>query len=168
LALAIQRYDKTKNDNAIGYIMSYVKGGMLQFKKRYCEGAFSNKSQFRNKNQREEEGWVKVDNFGSFNDLHNLTEEYDKFVEKVLTDDDKDDFDNEEIYQYIINNNHIFQLSQYEMQVFTLYFGPDQLNTREIGDLLEKEKNCVTSIYSNAKRKIKKHKRKITRTLYGI
>jgi DNA-directed RNA polymerase specialized sigma subunit len=163
LTLALQRYDKTKNDNVIGYCMAYVKGGMLQFKKRYLEGPFSNKSQYRTKDNREKEGWVKVDNFGSYDDV---TEKYDKIIEKTYGVDDS--FDNYEVYEYIINNNHIFKLSVYEMEVFKLYFGPDELNTREIGDLLKKDTNCITSTYSNAKRKIKKHKRKITRTLYGI
>jgi len=162
LTLALQRYDREKSDNLIGYCMSYTKGSMLMFKKRLMEGTFSNKSNSINKNNREEEGWVSVRNYGSYDDV---TEKFHQIVEKTFSPPDQKEYKETLVIDYVLNNNHIFKLTQEEVQVIIIYFSDDAIILKEVAEKLNLSLNRTIYIYRTGKNKIRKHKKLIQNIL---
>lgn len=162
LSLAIQRYDREKNDNLIGYIMAYVKGAMLLFKKRLMEGAFSNKAGNKNKNNRELEGWISVANFGSFNDLN---EEFEKIVEKTYGNLEQKEYNENLVINYVLENNHIFELTEEEIKAISIYFANNEITLKDVAQELNLELNKTIYIYRKAIHKMRKNKHLISNLL---
>lgn len=162
LTLALNRYDREKSDNLIGYCMAYVKGNMLRFKNRYCDSVLSNKSQQKNKTKREEQGWASVENFGSFDEVNF---NYEKMIEKTYGNSDQKEYDETIIINYVLNNNHIFELTEKEIEAIIIYFDDDKTTLKNLAEQLNITLNKATYIYICAKNKIKKYKHLIQKEI---
>jgi len=157
LSLAIQRYDREKNSNFMGWCMLYVKGGLLSFVREHTSGGVIRyKVGSKLQKDRDEKRGIKYANVCTFSDLGLQNEDEDDedeyFGNKLLANNEYNNV-NEDLYYYVLEQNI---LSPFQKTVFELYYLPqNEYNSVEIGKMVGKTPAAVTSALSVIKQKLK-------------
>ncbi len=161
LSLAIQNYDKTKNNNFAGYAMSYVKGSISRFLKMHTTGVVKVKTLCKKQKENDDEKGMVYASVLNFSDL-GIREEDDRNDEEeyfgnklfILKEEEFED-KNEEFYNYILDQN---LFSPTEKEVFKLYYHPQYPNSiKETAEKLGITSKSMNYKLYIIKEKIKKH-----------
>lgn len=156
-----------EHPNIVGYLMLYVKNRMLYFKQRYLSGVITMKKIYHyddqksnkddQKSNKDEKLWASVKNFGNYDDLCSVNDNMESVIYKTHSNTINQDPQKLVMYEFVLDNIELFSFSEQQLEVFKYYYGPENLDTNEICELMGKTVDAIVSCRAVLNKKLRKH-----------